>query len=161
VGRLRLEEPLPSPESGGSGGRRQNATGLDCLHWGLERAAKVTCRSLLPFFRLHRGTPNATEWFRSAVETPSLASLPGTRRYPRVGPICLPPWHAPTTTTPRSSSEVRSPERERERDGAGAVSPRQRGVVVAPPGESEGRAAVGGELKPAPPLLRCSCSPWI
>jgi hypothetical protein len=59
----------------------------------------VTCRSLLPFFRLHRGTPKATEWFRSAAETPSLASLPGTRRHPRVGPICLPPRHALTTTT--------------------------------------------------------------
>jgi hypothetical protein len=65
---------------------------------GLDRAGKATSRSILPLLWLHRGALNAPERWRSVAATPSLASLPGTRRYPRAGPICLPPRHAPTTT---------------------------------------------------------------
>jgi hypothetical protein len=46
---------------------------LDCLHWGVERAAKAISRSFLPFFRLHRRPQGRTPRFRSACRTPNPA----------------------------------------------------------------------------------------
>jgi hypothetical protein len=81
----------------------------------------------LPFLWLHRGALNAPERWRSVAATPSLASLPGTRRHPRAGPICLPPGHAPTTTAlPLILGSPEPIEREGGGDGAGPTPPRRR-----------------------------------